>query len=165
MNYLHKNIQTSLHLKKDITFIFILRPHKIGDRPYRRNTGMWDLRVSTDFLVFFISQLRNLACTCIIELSSALLRNSITRKLQSLRLCREQCFCIAWSATEWSVVLASFRGIVMSDVKFFCIHSEIRSWNAIHSRNNHYGRPWCSLHNNTGTCLHASGEEYMQYAA
>ena len=22
-----------------------------------------------------------------------------------------------------------------------------------------------SLHNNTGTCLHASGEEYMQYAA
>ena len=22
---------------------------------------------------------------------------------------------------------------------------------------------WGSLHNNTGTCLHASGEEYMQY--
>ena len=45
------------------------------------------------------------------------------------------------------------------DVIFVCIHSEIRSWNAIHSRNNHYGRPWGSLHNNTGTCLHASGED------
>ena len=50
------------------------------------------------YTLFFISQLRDLACI-IIELSSALLRNSIAQKLQTLRLCREQCF---WTARKWS---------------------------------------------------------------
>ena len=48
------------------------------------------------YTLFFISQLRDLACI-IIELSSALLRNSIAQKLQTLRLCREQCF---WNSKE-----------------------------------------------------------------